>query len=195
MRILRIDAGADHELSISRKIADRLSERLAAEGAEIIRRDVAAGLPFVDGAWVSANFGGGDPAGRGLSEELVTELFSVDGLILVSPIYNFSIPAALKAWIDQVVRMGRTFEVTDTGVRGLVSNVRRAWIVTASGNTEIGGDLDHATPYLKLILATLGILDVTVIGAGQWQARGQVVIEDAHRVVDLTPTRLSADAE
>ena len=189
MKILRIDSGADHELSISRRIADRLTERLESAGAEVIRRDVAAGLPFVDAAWVSANFGGGDPAGRALSDELVEELFAVDGLILVAPIYNFSIPAALKAWLDQVVRMGRTFEVTESGARGLVTNVRRAWIVTASGSIEIGGTVDHATPYLRLVLATLGILDVTVIGASGWQTRGQVVIEEAHRMVDLTVTR------
>ena len=88
-----------------------------------------------------------------------------------------------------MVRVGRTFELTESVPRGLVSNVRRAWIVTASGNTEIGGAADHATPYLRLVLATLGILDVTVIGAGQWQARGDVAVKEAIRVVDLTDTR------
>ena len=97
MRVLRIGTGADYELSISRKVADRLTERLVAAGAEVVHRDVAAGIPFVDAAWVSAIFGNGDPAGRGLSDQLVDELLSVDGLMLVAPIYNFSIPASLKA--------------------------------------------------------------------------------------------------
>ncbi len=184
MKILRIDSGADHELTISRRLADRLSQRLAADGAEIVHRDVSTGLPFVDGAWVAANFGEGDPSGRALSDELVDELLSVDGLILVAPIYNFSIPAALKAWIDQVVRLGRTFDITASGPVGLATNVQRAWIVTASSSTEIGGKADHATPYLRHILATIGVYDVTIVGAGEWQTRGPDVIEDAHRFVD-----------
>lgn len=195
MKILRIDSGADHDRTVSRRIADRLTVRLAAEGAEIVRRDVAAGLPFVDSAWVAANLGNGDPAGRVLSDELVDELLSVDGLILVAPIYNFSVPAALKAWIDQVVRMGRTFELTDSGARGLATNIRRAWIVTASSNTEIDGPVDHATPYLRLVLATIGVADVTVLAAGGWQALGESVIEDAHRSVDLTATQLRVPTE
>jgi FMN-dependent NADH-azoreductase len=194
MKILRVDSGADHDFTISRRLADRMTSRLAADGAEIVQRDVAVGLPFVDAAWVAANFGEGDPAGWALSDALIDELLSVDGLILVAPIYNFSIPAALKAWIDQVVRLGRTFDVTDSGPVGLATNVQRAWIITASSSTEIGGALDHATPYLRLVLATIGVRDVTVVGAGEWQTRGDAVIEEAHRFVDLACERVSVDS-
>lgn len=168
-----------------------MTNRLAADGAEIVQRDVAAGLPFVDAACVAANFGEGDPAGRALSDALVDELLSVDGLILVPPIYNFSIPAALKAWIDRVVRLGRTFDITDSGPVGLATNVRQAWLVTASSSTEIGGKADHATPCLRHILATIGVPDVTIVGAGEWQTRGPAVIEDAHQFVDAASAGVS----
>lgn len=91
--------------------------------------------------------------------------------------------------------MGRTFELTDSGARGLATNIRRAWIVTASSNTEIDGPVDHATPYLRLVLATIGVADVTVLAAGGWQALGESVIEDAHRSVDLTATQLRVPTE
>jgi FMN-dependent NADH-azoreductase len=82
--------------------------------------------------------------------------------VLVAPVYNLGIPATLKTWIDQVVRAGITFRFTAEGPEGLLG-VERAWIVTNSGGTPIGSPFDFNTPYLRTILAFVGIADVRVI--------------------------------
>jgi FMN-dependent NADH-azoreductase len=161
--ILRVDSGADHAGSISRRLADDLIRGFAADDDVIIRRDASAGLPIVNGDWVAAAFADGDPAHLDLSEELIAELLACDELVLVAPIYNLSIPAAMKAWIDQVVRAGRTFRYSEYGPHGLVGHIERAWIVTCSGSTPIGSEYDFNTPYLKAILGFIGVTNVRVV--------------------------------
>jgi FMN-dependent NADH-azoreductase len=85
-------------------------------------------------------------------------------LVIGSPVYNFSVPAALKAWIDQICRVGVTFKYTPDGPVGLLSG-KRAIIVIASGGTSIGSDIDYASGYLKHIMDFIGIHDVTIIAA------------------------------
>lgn len=102
------------------------------------------------------------------SDELVAELLAADEVVLVAPVYNFGIPAALKAWVDQVLRAGRTFRFGEHGPVGLVP-ARRAWIVTASGSTRVGSELDFNTPYLRAVLGFIGVPDVRVIAADAHQ--------------------------
>jgi FMN-dependent NADH-azoreductase len=178
--ILRIDAGVDHGASVSRMLADNLLQRLVAEGDVVVRRDVSIGVPLVDPAWIAAAFAGADPAALAHSDELVDELMAADELIIVAPVYNFGIPAALKAWIDQVVRAGRTFRLSTAGPEGLLT-VRRAWIVTASGGTSIGSQLDFNTPYLRAILGFIGIRDIRIVAADSVRQWGEEAIDRAHR--------------
>lgn len=184
--ILRVDSGADHPGSVSRKLADELLVRLCRDGDRVVRRDASVNLPFVSAEWVGAAFAGADPAALALSDELVDELLSAEELVLVAPVYNFGIPAAMKAWVDQVCRAGRTFRFTETGPEGLVG-AKRAWIVSASGGTVIGGPADFNTGYLRAVLGFLGVQDVRVIAAEQLQLAGEAAItkayEDLHRLV------------
>ena len=174
--ILRVDSGADHPGSVSRRLADELLSRITQPGDIVVHRTALEGLPVVTGAWVAASFGGGDPAELALSDLLVDELLSADEVVLVAPVYNFGVPAAMKAWIDQVVRAGRTFRYTENGPVGLV-DARRAWIVTASGGTEIGSAGDFNTTYLRAVLAFIGVADVQVIAAQQVQIHGAAAVE------------------
>lgn len=119
---------------------------------------------MVTGSWVDAAFADGDPTALAVSDELVDELLAADELVLVAPVYNLGVPAALKAWLDQVVRVGRTFGYDAEGTVGLVG-ARRAWIVAASGSTLIGSEQDFHTPYLRAILGLIGITDVRVVAA------------------------------
>jgi FMN-dependent NADH-azoreductase len=159
---LRIDAGVDHGASVSRVLADELMAELVTDDDVVVQRDVSAGLPFVDPDWVAASFFGGDPAALALSDELVNELLAADELVLVAPVYNLGVPAALKAWIDQVVRAGRVFRFTEQGPEGMTS-LQRAWIVTCSGGTPIGSPLDFNTSYLRAILGFVGVPEVRVV--------------------------------
>jgi FMN-dependent NADH-azoreductase len=182
--ILRVDSGVDHGRSVSRQLAERLMERLVADRDVVVERDVSDGLPYLDSQWHAAAFGGPDPSALALSEELTDELLTADELVLVAPVYNLSVPAPLKCWIDHVVREGRTYRFTDDGTEGLVTSVGRAWIVTASGGTPIGGPYDFNTTYLTTILAVIGIFDVRVVAAHSTKFRGQVAIDEAHTAID-----------
>ncbi len=173
-RILRIDASARTEGSVSRDLADRLVAQLASGGGDITVRDLTQTPPrFVDGAWVGATFTAPEArseaqkAELAASDELVDELEAADHIVIGAPIYNFSVPAALKAWIDQVARARRTFVYTETGPKGLLEG-KTAWLVVASGGTPVDSDIDFATPYLRHVLGFLGITDVRLIDAGRW---------------------------
>jgi FMN-dependent NADH-azoreductase len=97
--------------------------------------------------------------------------------------YNFGIPAAMKAWIDQVVRAGRTFRFTATGPEGLVK-ASRAWIVTASGATPIGSEFDFNSTYLRAILSFIGVADIRVIAADNLQREGESSVQRALAAID-----------
>ncbi len=180
--VLRIDASARKNGSSTRAMTDALIDQIAPETLTV--RDVADGLPFVTEDWVGANFT--DEADRSedqkatlnLSDTLVDEIIAADTIVIGVPIYNFGIPAALKAWIDMVARARKTFQYTANGPEGLL-NGKKAYILVASGGTEVGSELDFATGYLRHVLGFIGINDVTFISADQQMMRGETAVSDA----------------
>ncbi len=100
------------------------------------------------------------------SDALIDEVEAADTIVLAVPMYNFSIPSALKAWIDHIVRAGRTFRYTEAGPIGLLKG-KKVFVVTARGGVYSGGSpaegLDFQAPYLRAILGFIGIDDVTFI--------------------------------
>src|SRR5690606_18299288 len=98
-------------------------------------------LPFVDADWVAANLT--DPDDRSTaqrqvlagSDALVQEVMAADVWVIATPIYNFGVPASLKAWIDQIARARVTFRYTEQGPQGLLAN-KKVYILTATGGTE-----------------------------------------------------------
>ncbi|GAB5487103.1 MAG: NAD(P)H-dependent oxidoreductase [Parasphingorhabdus sp.] len=180
--ILRIDSSARKNGSSSRVLTDAMIEKLAP--ASIITRDVSGGLPFVSEDWVNANFT--DAAERtdeqravlSRSDALVEELIAADTLVIGVPIYNFGIPASLKAWIDMIARARKTFEYTDNGPKGLLKG-KKAYVLMASGGTEVGSDIDFASGYMKHVLGFIGITDVTIIAADQQMMKGEDAVDNA----------------
>lgn len=170
--ILQINSSGRHEGSITRHVSDLVVKTLKGSNTslESINRDVALGLPFVNEAWINSNFTAADERTEeqkevlGFSNELVAELENADHIVIASPIYNFSIPATLKAWIDLIARAGLTFRYTENGPVGLLEN-KKATIVMASGGVPIGSEMDMASNYLKLALGFVGITDVTILDA------------------------------
>lgn len=171
--ILHIDASAHIETGKSRAAS---AKTVADLGGTITRRDVAADpLPFVDGAWADARLT--DPATRSaaevetlaLSDTLVAELQAADTLVIGTPLYNFGLPASLKAWMDLVARPRVTFEYKDGGPVGLLSG-KKAIIVISTGGVPVGTPMDMLTPHLKLFLGFLGITDVDVRDANDVMA-------------------------
>lgn len=180
--ILRIDASARKTGSSSRALTDAVIEKLAPDN--IVIRDLIEPLPFVTEDWVGANFT--DEAERtdaqrselALSDSLVDELLAADTLVIGTPIYNFAVPAALKAWIDLIARARKTFHYTATGPEGLLTG-KKAYLLIASGGTEVGSDIDFASNYLKHVLGFVGITDVSIIAADQQMMKGEAALEQA----------------
>lgn len=172
LRVLHVNASGRYEGSVTRELSARFVEALHArtDVLQVQERDAAAGLPFIDADWIGANF---TPAEQrsdtqqrvlALSNALVQELVDADILVIAAPVYNFSVPASLKAWIDLVARAGLTFRYTENGPVGLLTG-KKAFVVLASGGTPIGSDIDFASGYLRHVLGFLGIEDVTLIAA------------------------------
>lgn len=172
IKVLLVTASAQQDSSVTRGFATEMIEQLQAQygHVEVTQRDVAKGLPFIDGEWVSANFTPADQrsesqrAKLAQSDALVQEIKEADVVLIASPIYNFSVPASLKAWIDMVARVGLSFNYTPDGPVGLLTD-KKAYVVMASGGTEFGSDIDYASGYLRHVLGFIGIDDVSLIAA------------------------------
>lgn len=171
--LLRIDSSARRDGSHSRRLGD-LAEaawRKAHPGGSVVTRDLAAApLPHVGNLAIGGFFTA--PAARPAemaaavapSDALVDELLAADTLLLTLPMYNFGIPSALKAWLDHVVRVGRTFSYDGSAFTGLAGG-REAVVAIAYGATgyAAGGPLagaDFALPYLRFVLGFIGIAAV-----------------------------------
>lgn len=118
-----------------------------------------------------------------LSEQLITELKNADTLVLGAPMYNFGIPASLKQWIDAICRAGVSFKYTEQGPVGLLG-VKRAFIITASGGTPIGSEMDFASRYLEHICRFIGITEVFHIDASGSKGSPEQVIAQGKEQVD-----------
>lgn len=182
--ILRIDASARKQGSTSRALTDALINKLSP--AAVVVRDLSQPLPFVTEDWIGANFT--DEAELSaeqretltLSDQLVEELVAADTLVIGVPVYNFGIPAALKAWIDLIARARKTFRYTETGPVGMLTG-KKAYVAMASGGTEIGSEIDFASGYLRHVLGFIGIEDVTLVAADQQMMKGETA---THRALE-----------
>ncbi|WP_085035830.1 FMN-dependent NADH-azoreductase [Ensifer aridi] len=160
--------------SFSTQIAIELAELLLTSNAAgtLVRRDLAANpLPHMDSGFATAihkpaeAFSAAEAAAIRLSDELVAEVLAADTLVIGTAFINFNITSNLKSWIDYIGRAGKTFRYTPSGPEGLAKG-KKAYVVLASGGIYSHGSgiaLDHATPYLKSVLALVGITDVEVI--------------------------------
>ena len=186
LRILRVNSSARFEDSATRVLTGEVIDALAARYGkiEVTERDLADGMPFVDEAWISSNFTAVEERSEeqreklAYSDKLVAELENADVIIIGVPIYNFSIPATLKAWIDMFARAGLTFRYTENGPQGLLEN-KKTYLAIASGGVPIDSPADFATPYLRHTLKFIGITDVEIFGADQLNRRGSESLESA----------------
>ncbi|MCX4191468.1 FMN-dependent NADH-azoreductase [Methylophaga sp. OBS1] len=169
--ILLINSSSRIQGSVTRDISAQLVQQLQQQtGLSTIERDLADGIAFIDEQWVGANFT--DPAERSAQQEaalaesdrLINELKQASHIVIAAPIYNFSVPAVVKAWIDQVARARVTFRYTENGPEGLLKG-KKAYLVIASGGVPLGSEVDYASSYLRHVMGFLGIDDVTLVNA------------------------------
>ncbi len=201
LRILEVAASGRVHGSVSRMLSKDLINALTQNHGDAIvtHRNLNEGMEFVDESWIEANFTA--PEDRTAahrtalfeSDELVCELQEADVVVIGVPIYNFSVPAVLKAWIDMVSRARLTFRYTEKGPEGLLKGIK-AYLVIASGGVPIDSAVDFATPYMRHALRFIGIDEVEVIAAEELHSRADDSIDAARvRIADLVHGAGQAD--
>ena len=177
--LLKIDVSTRGSLSISRRLSSLFLDhwREAHSDSEIIERDIATtDLPFLEFPWITANLtrsSARTEEQKALlepSDKLIAELQKADQYLIATPMYNFGIPAKLKAYVDHIVRSGLTFNVNSDGTyTGLLSGKKATVIIASAGEYVTGAPaagLDTLKPYLQEILGFIGVTDVTFIQSG-----------------------------
>ena len=183
--ILHIDSSILGGYSVSRTVTAEIVARQQAlhANATIIRRDLAADPIMHLSAAHLAVFQGGEIGEPALGKDIaagaayVDDLFAADIIVIGAPMYNFSIPSQLKAWIDRVCVAGRTFKYTEKGPEGLVTGKKVFVASSRAGNYSDSSPiaaLDHQETYLRVALGFIGLTDVTFI-----RAEGLAMSEDA----------------
>lgn len=168
--ILLVSGSAQGTAASSFQVAQQIVDKL--NGADLKVRDLSSGLPSINQEWVSANFteqsarSDDQHKALSLSDELIDELKWADTIIIASPIYNFSVPSALKAWVDHICRAGLTFNYTENGPVGLLSE-KRAILAMTSGGVPVDSAVDFATPYLRQVFNFIGITEIQTVRADQ----------------------------
>ena len=175
--LLRIDSSPRGNASYSRRLGDQFTDAWKAAHADgsVVVRDLASNQPtYVDIQWIGGAFSAPDQqtaehkAALKLSDEYIAELQAADTVLITTPMYNFAVPAVLKAWIDHVVRVGVTVNYTDKGPVGQLNGKKVVVIFASAGAYEKGTPAENVnfiTPYLKHVLGFIGITDVDFVQA------------------------------
>ncbi len=196
--LLRIDSSARKQGSCSRALADHFQARWceAHPGGQVRVRDLAdAPVPHLDNATIAA-FQAGEGGGQvALSDTLIAELAAADQLLISSPLYNFSLPSTLKAYLDHVIRRGHTFAHGPDGYRGLLEG-KRACVITTRGGTGTGDDFQ--TPHLERALSFIGFESIDIVaveGMASDSAAREAQLARARQQIDHVTTPQHARAE
>jgi len=184
--ILHIDSSPLGDRSISRKLTAKAVAELKVKHphSKIITRDLGASpLPHLDGATLGAFFtpapqrSVAQAAAAKLSDQAVDEVLAADVIVIGSPMWNFGIPSSLKAWIDHIVRAGRTFQYGANGVESLIPPGKRVIVASSRGGVYSDGPfkaMDYQETYLKAVLEFIGFKHISFI-----RAEGVSMGEDA----------------
>ena len=164
MKLLHLDASSLGQHSVSRALTAAVVAQITRENANtsVTYRDLATHAlphwtPVVDAESEAAKLG----------EAVLNEFLAADVIVIGAPMYNFSIPSQLKAWLDRVLVAGKTFSYSESGPKGLAGGKR---VIIASSRGGIYSDgpaagFDFQEPYLRTVLAFIGITDVQFVRA------------------------------
>ncbi|HEX5282969.1 MAG TPA: NAD(P)H-dependent oxidoreductase [Bryocella sp.] len=186
--LLHLDVSPRGDYSVSRHLSKAVAEdwKKKNPGGKVIYRDLShKPLPFVDLPWIAAAYSTPDQhtpeqqRAIAVSNELVDEVLAADEILIGSPMFNFNIPAALKGWVDHIVRLGRTF---NEKYEGLATGKKARIAMASMGTYTPGAYMESAnffSPYMKFILGFIGIKDVDIYLAGGTSAinQGQTTLE------------------
>lgn len=171
--VLRISSGLFQESSVSSLLMDELLQAMRADNQHFQLQERNFNIqpvPHLDGPWLQAIMTA--PADRSeeqqlkadYSDGLIAELQAADTIIIGLPMYNFSVPSMLKAWIDHIARAGVTFKYTEQGAVGLLTG-KKVVLVAALGGVHEEGVSDFLRPYMKQVLSLDGLDDIEFVSA------------------------------
>ena len=177
MKLLHIDSSVLNDNSVSRQLTAKIvaQVRAANPGVEVVHRDVGADAPAHLSAEILAthfapaeHWSADQKREAELSETLLQEFLAADVIVIGAPMYNFSIPTQLKAWIDRIAQAGKTFKFTENGPIGLVSG-KRVIVASSRGGmysvSEASRAMDFQEDYLRTVMGFMGVTDVTIVRA------------------------------
>jgi len=190
MKVWHIDSSGRKTGSHSRRITQHFVEQLADKTSiHTETLNVGAGLPFLTETMIAGYF---TPAEDRTEEQslalkasnrIVKSAKESDVWIMGIPIYNFSMPAAFKAFFDLLLRLRETFVYGENGPIGLLEN-KKVFVVVSSGGTEIGADNDFLTPWLTHCLHFIGVTDIHFIKADKYQPEKEPIIQE--QIAEMT---------
>jgi len=177
MKLLHIDSSILGSNSVTRQLTADIATQWFAKhpDASVEYLDLALNAPAHLGA---DSLGFRAPAGAVqtdvqkqenlLSEKLVSQFLAADVVVIGAPLYNFTIPTQLKAWVDRIAQPGRTFTYTETGPKGLATGKKVIVVIARGGiysTSEGGRAMEHQETYLQTLFGFLGITDISFIRA------------------------------
>jgi FMN-dependent NADH-azoreductase len=171
--ILHIDSSPRGERSLSRTLTREFISawKQIHPGDTVNYRDIGRyPVPPIDESWIAASFSPPNQitpelaTALNISDELIDELLAAELYVFGIPMYNYSIPANFKAYIDQIVRVKRTFVVTSNDYEGLLRD-KKILVITTRGGNYSASSLDFQEPYLRAVFELIGITDITFIHA------------------------------
>ena len=178
MKLLHVDSSINGDNSVSRKLTQDIVQQWLADApdTQVEYLDLAVDTPshFSQDAMgfrrppSSDELTDAQRSENALSEALLTQFLAADVIVVGAPLYNFSVPTQLKAWIDRLAQVGRTFKYTESGIVGLVPGKTVIAALSRGGiysTTEAGRAMEHQETYLKTIFGFFGITDVRIVRA------------------------------
>lgn len=197
--------------SVSRTLTQKFVEdwRKQIPNGKVVERDLSAGLPLLTEEWIMAAY---TPEVQrtteqkqllSLSDTLIDEVLAADLIVLGIPMHNFSVPAACKAWIDQIARAGKTFSYTDQGPKGLIPSDKKVVAILSRGGAYAphmaSGGADLQETFLRQILSFFGLTDITFVHADRQgmgteaaQAAAERALQHLVMLVQSCPTSVAA---
>lgn len=203
--ILHVDSSPLGDRSVTRKLTAKIVAELRVKHPDstVIERDLTASpLPHLSPLTVGAYFTppeqrtGAHADAIKLSDLAVDEVLAADVIVIGAPMYNFGIPSALKAWIDHIVRAGRTFQYGEAGPVGLIPPDKKVFIVSSRGSIFSEGPrqaFDFQEAYLASVLRFLGLANISIVRA-EGVALGPDAAAAAIRTAEIQAAAVVRDA-
>lgn len=163
MKLLHIDSSALGAGSVTRELSAAIVARWAdsVAGLQVRYRDLDANpLPHFNGHALAK----ADPAAAAEAEEVLGQFLEADVVVVGAPMYNFTVPSTLKAWIDRIAVAGRTFRYTENGPEGL-AGAKKVIVASGRGGMHQDAPSDFQEPFLRFLFGFLGVTDIIFVRA------------------------------